>query len=55
MQQITEIPKLLPRKPDDHKGTFGRVCIIAGSFGMSGAAAIAGRAALRAGAGLVTL
>lgn len=42
-----------PRKKDAHKGDFGKVCIIAGSFGMSGAAALAGRAALRAGAGLV--
>ncbi len=53
MQIITNIPKLKPRKPDAHKGDFGRVCIIAGSLGMSGAAALAGRAALRAGAGLV--
>jgi len=53
MQIIDSIPKLKPRKVDGHKGDFGRVCIIAGSVGMSGAAALAGRAALRAGAGLV--
>jgi ADP-dependent NAD(P)H-hydrate dehydratase len=53
MQIIESIPKLEPRPIDGHKGTFGRVCIIAGSIGMSGAAALAGRAALRAGAGLV--
>jgi len=53
MQIITNIPKLKPRAVDAHKGDFGRVCIIAGSLGMSGAAALAGRAALRAGAGLV--
>ncbi|HEW78427.1 MAG TPA: NAD(P)H-hydrate dehydratase [Phycisphaerales bacterium] len=53
MQIITSIPKLKPRAVDAHKGDFGRVCIIAGSSGMSGAAALAGRAALRAGAGLV--
>lgn len=53
MQTITRIPKLKPRKPDAHKGDFGKVLIVAGSVGMSGAAAIAGRAALRAGAGLV--
>ena len=53
MQIITNIPKLKPRAIDAHKGDFGRVCIIAGSLGMSGAAALAGRAALRAGAGLV--
>ena len=38
---------------DAHKGDFGRVCIIGGCLGMSGAAALAGRAALRAGVGLV--
>ncbi len=53
MQIIENIPKLKPRATDAHKGDFGKVCIIAGSLGMSGAAALAGRAALRAGAGLV--
>ena len=53
MQNIETIPKLKPRTIDAHKGDFGKVCIIAGSVGMSGAAALAGRAALRAGAGLV--
>ncbi len=53
MQQITKVPELPTRKPEAHKGDFGKVCIVGGSIGMSGAAAIAGRAALRAGAGLV--
>jgi len=53
MQLIESIPKLRPRAIDAHKGDFGKVCIIAGSVGMSGAAALAGRSALRAGAGLV--
>jgi ADP-dependent NAD(P)H-hydrate dehydratase len=53
MQTVNSIPKLKPRAVDAHKGDFGKVCIIAGSVGMSGAAALAGRAALRAGAGLV--
>ncbi len=53
MQKIETIPKLKPRAVDAHKGDFGKVCIIAGSIGMSGAAALAGRSALRAGAGLV--
>ena len=53
MQIIENIPKLAPRAVDAHKGDFGKVCIIAGSVGMSGAAALAGRSALRAGAGLV--
>ena len=55
MQIIETIPKLKPRVIDAHKGDFGKVLIIAGSVGMSGAAALAGRAALRAGAGLVRL
>jgi len=53
MKVIKNIPKLKPRTANAHKGDFGKVCIIAGSIGMSGAAALAGRAALRAGAGLV--
>ena len=53
LQRVNEIPKLEPRAADAHKGDFGKVCIIAGSIGMSGAAALAGRAALRCGAGLV--
>jgi ADP-dependent NAD(P)H-hydrate dehydratase len=53
MQTVETIAKLKPRAVDAHKGDFGKVCIIAGSRGMSGAAALAGRAALRAGAGLV--
>jgi NAD(P)H-hydrate epimerase len=53
METISRIPKLKPRAVDSHKGDFGKVCIIAGSVGMSGAAALAGRAALRCGAGLV--
>jgi len=50
---ITDLP-LLPTRPNDgHKGTFGKVLIVAGSVGMSGAAALAGLGALRGGAGLV--
>jgi len=53
MQTIREIPKLPPRPLAGHKGTFGRVLVVAGSIGMTGAAALVGRAALRAGSGLV--
>ena len=46
----------VPSRPlTSHKGTYGRVLGIAGSTGMTGAAALASKAALRAGAGLVTL
>lgn len=44
-----------PVPPDAHKGTFGRVFILAGSRGMTGAAALSALAASRSGAGLVTL
>jgi len=53
MEIVTAIPQLAPRPTEGHKGSFGRVLIIAGSVGMTGAAALSGRAALRAGAGLV--
>ena len=43
------------RPPASHKGSYGRVLVVAGSTGMTGAAALASEAALRAGAGLVTL
>ncbi len=46
----------LPKRPASaHKGTFGHAGIIAGSSGKSGAAALAAKAAFRAGAGLVTV
>jgi len=50
------VRELLPPRPRDaHKGTFGKVMIAAGSVNYTGAAALAGEAAYRAGAGLVTL
>lgn len=51
-----EMRSWLPfRDPRGHKGTFGRVCVIAGSRGMIGAACLAAEAALRSGAGMVKL
>jgi ADP-dependent NAD(P)H-hydrate dehydratase len=55
VQRVTTIPTPPYRPADGHKGTFGRVLVIGGSTGMSGAPALAGRAALRSGAGLVTV
>ena len=46
---------LPPRKHEDHKGTFGHVLLIGGSVGFTGAIAMAARAALRSGAGLVSV
>ena len=46
----------LPRRERDaHKGAFGHVLVVGGDHGMGGAALLAGRAALRAGAGLVSV
>ena len=53
MDRVTKVPKLADRPVDAHKGTFGKVLIVGGSVGMAGAPALAGRAALRSGAGLV--
>jgi ADP-dependent NAD(P)H-hydrate dehydratase / NAD(P)H-hydrate epimerase len=46
---------LPPRPRDSHKGTFGTALIIAGSKNFTGAALLAGKAAYRVGAGLVSL
>ncbi|MEM7480067.1 MAG: NAD(P)H-hydrate dehydratase [Acidobacteriota bacterium] len=48
-------PSLAPRRPESHKGTYGHVLIVAGSPGKAGAAVLAARAAVRGGAGLVTV
>lgn len=49
-------PVPFPRRPRDaHKGSVGTVLVVAGSRGMSGAAVLTGEAALRSGAGLVTV
>jgi len=50
------LEEFLPERPlNAHKGDCGKALILAGSPGLTGAAALAGQAALRAGAGLVTL
>ncbi len=55
MEKITQIPPLAPRQLSAHKGDFGRIAIVGGSSGMIGAPALAARAALRSGAGLVRI
>lgn len=46
---------LVTRAPESHKGDFGHVLVVAGSSGKAGAAILAARAAVRGGAGLVTV
>lgn len=48
-------PLFAPRKKDGHKGLYGHVLVIGGAPGKSGAAAMSGLAALRMGAGLVSV
>jgi len=45
----------LIRAAESHKGTFGHLLVLAGSVGKTGASVLAGQAALRGGAGLVTI
>jgi hydroxyethylthiazole kinase-like uncharacterized protein yjeF len=52
-QEFAQLP--LVRGVDSHKGLYGHALVVAGSLGKSGAAVMAGYAALRAGAGLVTV
>jgi NAD(P)H-hydrate epimerase len=49
------MPFFKKRKWDSHKGTYGHLLILAGSLGKTGAAVMAGKAALKVGAGLVTV
>lgn len=48
-------PLLRPRDPFAHKGTMGNALLVAGSYGMAGAAILAARACLRSGVGKVTV
>jgi NAD(P)H-hydrate epimerase len=50
---VHELPRLPRRSHSGHKGTYGKVLVLAGSRGMGGGAALCGHAALRSGAGVV--
>ncbi|MEN8106404.1 MAG: NAD(P)H-hydrate dehydratase [Pseudomonadota bacterium] len=52
---VSSLPSVLQRSRTAHKGDHGHVLIIGGEAGMSGAAQLAGLAALRCGAGLVSI
>lgn len=51
----TIMPYFKKRKRDSHKGTYGHLFILSGALGKTGAAIMAGKAALKMGAGLVTV
>lgn len=53
LEKVTRMPFLTARSAESNKGSFGRVLVVAGSRGMSGAAVLCGGGALRGGAGLV--
>jgi hydroxyethylthiazole kinase-like uncharacterized protein yjeF len=48
-------PYFAQRKRDTHKGSYGHLFVVSGSLGKTGAAVLAGKAALKMGAGLVTV
>ncbi len=53
---LAEMASVIPyRRPTDHKGRFGRVVLVGGNAGMGGAIILAAEAALRTGAGLVSV
>jgi NAD(P)H-hydrate epimerase len=55
VEVVSTLPVLAPRSADSYKHNFGRILVVAGCRGMSGAAVLCASAALRGGAGLVRL
>lgn len=55
LERADVAPLFPPRRRESHKGTYGHLLVVAGSVGKTGAAALCARAAMRAGAGLVTV
>ncbi len=51
---LADFAVLPERDKNSHKGTFGHILLVAGSYGMSGAAYMAGKAAVKSGCGLLT-
>ncbi|MDZ5604264.1 NAD(P)H-hydrate dehydratase [Pseudomonas sp. RP23018S] len=49
------LPRLAPRPPDAHKGAFGHVLVVGGDLGTGGSVLLSAEAALRCGAGLVSV
>lgn len=55
LQEDDIMSLVMPRKADAHKGSFGHLLVVAGAKGKTGAAILCGEAAMRSGAGLVTI
>jgi len=55
LEEADAVSRIPIREADSHKGTYGHVLVVAGSAGKTGAAALSGMGALRAGAGLSTV
>ncbi|MFZ4455140.1 MAG: NAD(P)H-hydrate dehydratase [Bacteroidales bacterium] len=55
LEQIDVAPLIKLRSRFGHKGSYGHALVVAGSLGMAGAAILSSKAALKSGAGLVTL
>ena len=55
VEKKTVLPYFKRRGKDTHKGTYGHLFILSGSLGKTGAAVMTGKAALKMGAGLVTI
>lgn len=55
LEESDAIARLPTRSADSHKGSYGHTLVVAGSWGKTGAAALAALGALRAGAGLVSV
>ncbi|MCR5388679.1 MAG: NAD(P)H-hydrate dehydratase, partial [Lachnospiraceae bacterium] len=54
--EAEDLPDLLPRRAErTHKGVFGKLLLIAGSFDMAGCVVLAGKSALRAGVGILKI
>ncbi len=53
LMEWSDLPRLPRRRPETHKGDYGRVLVAGGSIGMTGAVVLAAKGALRGGAGLV--
>ncbi len=55
LSECSDLRRLIPpRRPSSHKGDYGKVLVLGGSTGLTGAVAMACRSALTVGAGMVT-